>query len=781
VSFFAKLERRIVLAALFIVILCALISFSSFAPLFVLVGHLAAAMYILIGVTASLRAPNELTMPPSQFAGRILHAQFFYALVMILSASGVFLCVQTFLRALGFAQANRWAMLVAISSALSTPIVLAAFARFLLSQTAGWDRLRYTLKSIRNLLTLPVAIVVSTTILAVALSPVVDSAMIWAQRTLFRWLGLIGLWVGVGFVFARTDFWLRNATLKDPEAKRTSEPLSTSKILFVGADAGDWHVIMPLVKAGRMPNLGNLMAAGCYGYLDTFARMHSPVIWTTVATGAPVDLHGITGFFTHDPQTREKRRLLRSYDRRMPAIWNMLTQMGRSVGVINWLLTVPPERVNGYMVSYMREPAVYPAEMEGLLADALSQIQGSETDPDSLETTTDMGQMRLVRPPEEAIKDLRRIRTVAPRFMRACPADLTMIYEDATDGIQHTTWQYREPHRFDAKAWDYDVADIQRYGNAIDETWQEFDEVLGVLLSELGPNGTVMVVSDHGAMPREVPSVYIDMNALLHDMGYLEFNDDGSVDFNRTAVYWSTREITSSYTDLSINIDRETDSGTAKSSDLEGQVQQVTTDLLQLKINGEIPLFDYVIPIREDGASSVRVGLTYETMKKEQGRAIGIGHGSRELDRYLKVVPDGSGRHDPFGIFVFAGPGFRKGQVVAAGAVHTVLNDLLGHIRGLSQHPLIEFAFQLLERFGIINPYTTNDVTPTLLYLADCPIPEYAVGSVMARSLSRELKKSRAIKFVEGYHYEREETSGEFSEDAEQQVIERLRALGYVD
>lgn len=190
---------------------------------------------------------------------------------------------------------------------------------------------------------------------------------------------------------------------------------------------------------------------------------------------------------------------------------------------------------------------------------------------------------------------------------------------------------------------------------------------------------------------------------------------------------------------------------------------------------------DSVTPMGEDGARSVRVGLTYETMKMGQGRLIKAEEESRELDRYLRVVPDGSGRHDPFGIFVLSGPGIRKGQVVAAGAVHTVLNDLLGYIRGLSQHPLLGISFYMLDRFGMINPTTTNDVTPTLLYLADCPIPECVAESVMSRSLSRKLRTTRAVKYVEAYSYERDETSVGYSEDSEQQVVERLRALGYID
>ena len=139
-SLITKLEQRTVLVALIIVILCALISLSPYLPLFVLFGHLAAALYLIVGVALSLRSPNELAMPPLQFAGRILHAQFFYALIVALSASGVFFCARVLLNQLGFVYATRWAMLVAFSLALSTPIVMAAFSRFLLSRTAGWDR-----------------------------------------------------------------------------------------------------------------------------------------------------------------------------------------------------------------------------------------------------------------------------------------------------------------------------------------------------------------------------------------------------------------------------------------------------------------------------------------------------------------------------------------------------------------------------------------------------------------------------------------------------------------
>ena len=38
-------------------------------------------------------------------------------------------------------------------------------------------------------------------------------------------------------------------------------------------------------------------------------------------------------------------------NRRVKAFWNIFSEFGWTVGVINWFVTFPPEEVNGFMVS----------------------------------------------------------------------------------------------------------------------------------------------------------------------------------------------------------------------------------------------------------------------------------------------------------------------------------------------------------------------------------------------------------------------------------------------
>ena len=57
------------------------------------------------------------------------------------------------------------------------------------------------------------------------------------------------------------------------------------KVLLVGWDAADWKVIMPLVDAGKMPNLARFLEEGICGNLATLQPVLSPMLWTSIATG----------------------------------------------------------------------------------------------------------------------------------------------------------------------------------------------------------------------------------------------------------------------------------------------------------------------------------------------------------------------------------------------------------------------------------------------------------------------------------------------------------------
>jgi hypothetical protein len=126
-----------------------------------------------------------------------------------------------------------------------------------------------------------------------------------------------------------------------------TEPGDRSVLLFA-IDGLEWSVMRPLLLAGELPHLRQLFETGQAGRLQTLEPTHSPIIWTSIATGRTPAEHGIEGFvYQHEGE----RRIYTSRQRRVKAFWNILTDRGRTVDSIGWWTTYPAEEVQGTMVS----------------------------------------------------------------------------------------------------------------------------------------------------------------------------------------------------------------------------------------------------------------------------------------------------------------------------------------------------------------------------------------------------------------------------------------------
>ena len=109
----------------------------------------------------------------------------------------------------------------------------------------------------------------------------------------------------------------------------------TRRVLLIGWDAADWHLIHPLMEAGRMPVLQRLVEAGTSGKIATLQPILSPILWNSIATGKRADKHGILGFVEPSPDGQSVRPVS-STSRRAKALWNILSQQGLRSNVVNW-------------------------------------------------------------------------------------------------------------------------------------------------------------------------------------------------------------------------------------------------------------------------------------------------------------------------------------------------------------------------------------------------------------------------------------------------------------
>ena len=124
---------------------------------------------------------------------------------------------------------------------------------------------------------------------------------------------------------------------------------SRSRVLLVGLDGASPRIVREMFEAGELPHLAGLADRGLFVPLRSSIPLHSPRIWASIATGKTPEKHGIDAFVKRDEKGRN--RLLLSSDRRTHALWNIVSDAGRRVAVINWWNTFPPEVIEGVMVS----------------------------------------------------------------------------------------------------------------------------------------------------------------------------------------------------------------------------------------------------------------------------------------------------------------------------------------------------------------------------------------------------------------------------------------------
>jgi hypothetical protein len=225
------------------------------------------------------------------------------------------------------------------------------------------------------------------------------------------------------------------------------------------------------------------------------------------------------------------RRLaqVESGDRRVPALWNIASARGRSVGVVGWWCTWPAERVRGTMISdflffastrrlldlerlpedALQARAVYPPAAAGLLAGALParwEMSAEElgrfvpaSSPRFPEHVRAPARLHsLADPPLVVLKDTyllnRPYFTVARRLAAEGQPDLLLVYTNLVDAVEHKFWRYYEPERFEGVS----PAELEDFGDTIPRAYAYVDAELGGLLAALAPDTVVLVVSDHG-------------------------------------------------------------------------------------------------------------------------------------------------------------------------------------------------------------------------------------------------------------------------------------------
>jgi hypothetical protein len=280
-------------------------------------------------------------------------------------------------------------------------------------------------------------------------------------------------------------------------------------VRIVGIDGLDRRMAEEMIARGEMPHLQTLLAASAHAPLRAEPEQVPAIVWTTIATGRGPAVHGIhsagarhlPGMRTPVPladRTRFSRAVGAAADllrltRRQPAssvlrgakaFWNVASEKGLRVLVVNWWATWPADRVNGQIVT---DRALLKLEKGGR-ADR-------ETHPDDL-----LERLRPLAAADAPQDRARRIDTFAAAAARmlhhsATVADLEAVY---LPGLDIVTMQ-----QLGDAAATADVASLPPRMDAVRGHHRFIDEVLGGLRADMPANGVLLLVGDPGRLPRQ--------------------------------------------------------------------------------------------------------------------------------------------------------------------------------------------------------------------------------------------------------------------------------------
>ena len=298
-------------------------------------------------------------------------------------------------------------------------------------------------------------------------------------------------------------------------ANRSRRPAGgRSGVIWLGLDGLDWDLLDRLVAENRMPNWKRLTAQGYSARLKSFMPILSPVVWTTIATGVTPDVHRVLDFQEVDPASGQKLPIS-GRSRAVPAVWNVASASGRSVGVVGWWATHPAEEVSGFFVSDHASPIMFEGLPRAGVAYPSSLSPGVEQVVARDGAVADSELARFLDVPEAEIRRAResgaglenplvalgrivgstRVQQRIGRdlYDKNLP-DLTMLYFEGTDSIGHVFAPYVPP-----KMSCVSQEDFARYRRVVDEYYALVDRILGQWMRRADEDGSTLIVnSDHG-------------------------------------------------------------------------------------------------------------------------------------------------------------------------------------------------------------------------------------------------------------------------------------------
>ena len=487
------------------------------------------------------------------------------------------------------------------------------------------------------------------------------------------------------------------------------------KLLVIGLDCAAPDL---LLGDDRLTNVRRLMAAGCYGKLESVIPPITIPAWRCMVTSQDPGSLGVYGFRNRADHSYGRLEVVNSKSFKALTIWDYLAMEGKRSVLIGVPPSFPPPKVNGISVgcfltpdpttdTYTHPPEVA-NEIRELVGEYMVDVKGFRTD--------DKGWLR-----DQIFEMSRRQFTVVRHYLEHAQWDYFHFVNIALDRVHHGFWKFHDPRHVD-----YEPG--TPYENVIRDFYLHLDEEIGRILELVDDDTLVLIVSDHGAQPL---SGGFCVNEWLVKEGLLVLDEYPSevTAFGKLRVNWEKTRVWSEggyYARVFFNVQGREPTGVIPPSDYESFRDEMKTKFESTTGPDGAPLGTLVFKPNEiyREVRNVAPDLIVHFGALDWRSVGGVGYNGRIHVRENDTGPDDC-NHAQFGTFVLAAPNV----------------PALGELTGV----------RLL------------DIAPSLLEAAGHEIPDSFQGrSIFGGALTRP------------------DTPGFGSAAAEEEIRRRLAGLGYI-
>jgi predicted AlkP superfamily phosphohydrolase/phosphomutase len=536
-----------------------------------------------------------------------------------------------------------------------------------------------------------------------------------------------------------------------------------NRLLILGLDGATFDLIRPWAEQGRLPAFATMLDEGACGSLRSVPNMNTAPAWTTFMTGKNPGKHGVF-WFAEQGGDAGRVRFVTAADRHGASLWRLLSDADHRVAIVNVPLTYPAEQVNGVLVAGFDAPSTRSpsfSQPAGLI-DELERECGPYVLHASVTHHAGAGEhARVVK--ETLAAEESRMRA-ARYLMENRDWDVFMYMIKSTDQAAH-------------HVWDYTAASQER----LFPVYQYADRALATFLDYAGSDCGVIVMSDHGMGWRQPAAEHL--NDILAQLGYLRRAGSSGA-----AARWRTLRLakrlgpaargfvkqrlpnlyrrfgyqirfggldwenTRAFSDNTrscvwVNLEGRDPNGTVPPEDYETLVKELREILVGL-VDPETgrPVVESVWTPEEiysgpyvDRAPDLQIDWRYERPVRalQYDGPFGRALSRRSTKGFMHGL---SGAHRPLGVLMMKGPQFAGSRRVEDASL--------------------------------------QDLAPTILHLAEMPVPEDMDGRVLQEALAEPHASRPVSHAASGGDGDGPQVT--YTEREAEEVEERLSALGYL-